>query len=172
MSTYLHQGGVVRRRAAFSECFANGTSYEKIMQSGLAAAGSRTRLQSVATGSRTLGRDRPARGAQDRTSRETPSSRWRPRSLPFFPKAYWRLCLHERAQRKQIEWRQSGTVARVAVGLTVQPAINHSSSSATPRQKTRLVVSSGNESRRLNRICAPKIESVPVPAHRRLWLAR
>ena len=46
----------------------------------------------------------------------------------------------------------------------VEPRINQSSSSATPRQKVRLVVISGKDSRRLKRICAPKMDLVPVPA--------
>jgi hypothetical protein len=52
----------------------------------------------------------------------------------------------------------------------VEPEMNHSSSSTTPRQKTRLVVSSGKDVRRSKRICAPNREIVPVPARQQeLW---
>ena len=44
------------------------------------------------------------------------------------------------------------------------PEMNHSSSSATPRQNTRFVVSSGStESRREKRMLRPNLESVPTP---------
>ena len=45
----------------------------------------------------------------------------------------------------------------------VHPLINHSSSSATPRQNTRFVVSKGNWLRRLNLIWAPNTDLVPTP---------
>ena len=45
----------------------------------------------------------------------------------------------------------------------VSPFTNQSSSSATPRQKTRFVVRSGKLFFRSKRICCPNIERVPVP---------
>lgn len=51
-----------------------------------------------------------------------------------------------------------------SVAAEVSPEMNQRSSSATPRQKTALVVSSGKTSpRRSKRSCAPKSERVPVP---------
>ena len=45
----------------------------------------------------------------------------------------------------------------------VEPLINHRSSSATPLQKTLFVVNRGKFSLKLNLICVPKTEMVPVP---------
>jgi hypothetical protein len=51
-----------------------------------------------------------------------------------------------------------------SVAARVSPAMNQSSSSATPRQKTRFVVSSGSTSSRSDqRDVVPNFESVPVP---------
>mmetsp|Transcript_33760 Transcript_33760/g.84728 ORF Transcript_33760/g.84728 Transcript_33760/m.84728 type:complete len:202 (-) Transcript_33760:199-804(-) len=46
---------------------------------------------------------------------------------------------------------------------SVHPAMNHSNSCATPRQNTRLVVRSGKECARLNRMTTPNTDTVPTP---------
>ena len=52
----------------------------------------------------------------------------------------------------------------------VHPLTNHRSSSATPRQNTRFVVRRGIMlSRRLNLICVPKTEIVPVPKKLKIY---
>ena len=56
------------------------------------------------------------------------------------------------------------TFLSCSVRAFVSPEMNQSSSSATPRQKTRLVVSSGKtSSRRLQREVMPNLLIVPVP---------
>ena len=50
-----------------------------------------------------------------------------------------------------------------SVFADVSPDTNHSNSSATPRQKTDFVVSSGKRSRSEKRICTPNFDSVPTP---------
>src|SRR5690242_2711851 len=47
--------------------------------------------------------------------------------------------------------------------MLVEPRRNHSSSRTTAGNSTFLVVTSGKPSRRSYRVCAPKIDSVPVP---------
>eukprot|EP01018_Ginkgo_biloba_P011530 Gb_18228 [translate_table: standard] len=51
----------------------------------------------------------------------------------------------------------------------VEPLMNHSNSSTTPRQKTRFVVRSGKDLRRLNRIWQPNFDNVPVPVRSPFW---
>mmetsp|Transcript_71159 Transcript_71159/g.163090 ORF Transcript_71159/g.163090 Transcript_71159/m.163090 type:complete len:285 (-) Transcript_71159:256-1110(-) len=87
---------------------------------------------------------------------------WNPYTGPRSPSS---LCPRPILERNSLEplpsqmW-MSLSLRRLAL---VAPETNQRSSSATPRQKTRLVVSSGNDSRRLNRSEHPNLEMVPVP---------
>lgn len=73
---------------------------------------------------------------------------WKPYTGPRSPSSRWvrpRLSRNSRDPFASQMW----TPFSLSFFPLVQPCTNHSNSSATPRQKTRLVVSNGKESRRL-----------------------
>ena len=88
---------------------------------------------------------------------------WKPYTGPKSPSSLCASPLLSRNSREPLP-SQMRTPLSCSSFAEVPPAMNHSSSSATPRQNTRFVVSSGNTlSRRLHRELTPNFEMVPTP---------